>query len=51
MTLTLPLTPAVVGMMYRAWLKRTREERMGLNDKGGGARGRGRGRDRGRVRG
>jgi len=25
----------VVGMMYRAWLKRTREERMGLNDKSG----------------
>ena len=27
--------------MYRAWLKRTKEERMGLNDKRGGARGRG----------
>ena len=27
--------------MYRAWLKRTKEERMGLNDKRGGARARG----------
>ena len=36
--------------MYRAWLKRTKEERMGLNDKRGGARGRGRGRDRARGR-
>ena len=27
--------------MYRAWLKRTKEERMGLNDKRGGAKGRG----------
>ena len=37
-------------MMYRAWLKKTKEERMGLNDRRGGARGRGRGRDMARVR-